>query len=435
MKSDGTPDAINTKTVRVLQFSKTSHNTGCTDVEGFSDVPAAKTMIPDSGASETPELETDQTPADDAEPYETETIIPKMLYQPVLQNPEPVRREASGPDRLIIHNSSNIPKIRRNVGALVYCFPTLFYYGCGGYEDEREVHMTPLEWVNRLLELPGSRFGQHYGFIAAAFDVIATEKAYHGQFLSMKVKKEAIRKHGLWTSDDIIECMQYKMTVEECQLRGSRPPPPPDKVKGLLSLIQDIKPGMANMFGSDESRAAARQVCNAFTIRMRDPILFITHSPDCGGTLVIAINTNNMEPFTVAIPNVLPNRSERKQIAAKDAYQSAMYAHRVKQAFIEVFLGWVQTLKGPKREGGALGAVKWFSGAGEPQSMGDIHFHFVVALCGFPPTSAELRNRLGDPGFFDKFTAFVDSIAPPHPPLADPTNACPQAGCAGILQP
>ena len=189
------------------------------------------------------------------------------------------------------------------------------------------------------------------------------------------------------------------------------------------------------MFGSDESRAAARQVCNAFTIRMRDPILFITHSPDCGGTLVIAINTNNMEPFTVAIPNVLPNRSERKQIAAKDAYQSAMYAHRVNQAFIEVFLGWDQTLKGPKREGGALGAVKWFSGAGEPQSMGDIHFHFVVALCGFPPTSAELRNRLGDPAFFDKFTAFVDSIAPPHPPLADPTNSCPQAGCAGILQP
>jgi hypothetical protein len=294
--------------------------------------------------------------------------------------------------------------------------------------------MTPIEWVTRCLELHLGRFSAHYGFLAAAFDIIATEKAYQGQYVSMKVKKDAIRKHGLWTGEDIVECVKYKMLVEQHEKQGCKPPPVPDKVKDMMAIVHDIKPGMANMFGSDESRAAGRQVVFGMAIRISDPLVFITHSPDCGGTLVICINTNSMEPFTVELPNILPNRSERKKIAALDPFQSAMYAHRVNEAFIEYFVGWDTKFHGPKREGGALGVAKWWSGAGEPQSFGDIHFHYVLALHGFPPTGDELRRRLSDPEFLAKFIEFVDSIAPPHPPLADASNACPVAGCSGTLQ-
>jgi hypothetical protein len=428
-RSDDTADAISTKTVRVIQFSNTSHNTGSADIEPFRPE-SSPTGDANGGDGETEDMDATETVT---QPYAKHTIIPKILYQPFLEQTSDA--PDNNGDRLIIHNSSTMPKRRRGLGALVYCFPALFYYGCGGYEEEREVRMTPIEWVTRCLELHLGRFSAHYGFLAAAFDIIATEKAYQGQYVSMKVKKDAIRKHGLWTGEDIVECVKYKILVEQHEKQGCKPPPVPDKVKDMMAIVHDIKPGMSNMFGSDESRAAGRQVCFGMAIRICDPLVFITHSPDCGGTLVICINTNSMEPFTVELPNILPNRSERKKIAALDPFQSAMYAHRVNQAFIEYFVGWDTKFHGPKREGGALGVAKWWSGAGEPQSFGDIHFHYVLALHGFPPTGDELRRRLSDPEFLAKFIEFVDSIAPPHPPLADASNACPVAGCAGTLQP
>ncbi len=179
-RSDDTPDAISNKTVRVIQFSKTSHNTGSADVEPFQ-----PESVSAGGSANDDVVETEETSPElePAQPYEKHTIIPKILYQPFLEQTSDAA-DNNG-DRLIIHNSSTMPKRRRGLGALVYCFPALFYYGCGGYEEEREVRMTPIEWVTRCLELHLGRFSAHYGFLAAAFDIIATEKAYQGQYVSM----------------------------------------------------------------------------------------------------------------------------------------------------------------------------------------------------------------------------------------------------------
>jgi hypothetical protein len=123
-RSDDTADAISNKTIRVIQFSKTSHNTGSADVEPFQPE-ASPSGDAHGGDGETED--TDPT-VSEPQPYENHTIIPKILYQPFLEHTSDAA-DNNG-DRLIIHNSSTMPNRRRGLGALGYCFPALFYDGC-----------------------------------------------------------------------------------------------------------------------------------------------------------------------------------------------------------------------------------------------------------------------------------------------------------------
>lgn len=189
---------------------------------------------------------------------------------------------------------------------------------------------------------------------------------------------------------------------------------------------------MAAMIGSDESRGAARHVAFGFQRRWGLPVVFITTSPDTSSNIIISINSwkvgtpslkapESTERRSNNLPRVdcnddveasiecenlfsfkIPNKTERKETAQENAYLSALYAKDVFDVFIEEFLGWDTKHSVPKKGGGALGVVRWYAGSAEAQKSGDVHFHLLVALYGFPRATEIMKEMLKSVDFRDK---------------------------------
>ena len=370
-----------------------------------------------------------------------------MIFQPVLASASTHTVHAPRQQPItdvIAFNSSTLPK-KRGLASLVYAYPTIFPYGCGGYDEPRDVRMTDVQWTLRVLRMhgiQGSRNSQHYGLLPAAFDMIATAKAYQSQFVSMRVNEAAITNFGLWNKDDIIECLRYSEQVEARSRRGLLPHAAPANIRGLLGMVNMVKPGMSAMYGSDASRSSARQVAFGFTIRMSNPHVMVTHSPDPYGNYILSINTSNMRDpthvdYTINLNDILPSRRSRKKHANSDPFQCAIYAKAINDAFIEHFLGWSIKFKGPKKEGGVFGLIRWFHESAETQTDGTLHFHLIASVYGLPRTSEQMTAALNDPLFAQRFAEYIDAITPPTPYLADACthlNACPVEGCVGTLE-
>lgn len=258
-------------------------------------------------------------------------------------------------------------------------------------------------------------------------------------------------------------------------LSDTKIPAAPPEIKKLMDLSYGIRPGMAAVMGSDESRGSARKVAFGFAERWSIYHLFITFSPDTSSTYVISINSWKVKPedCETLFSFRVPNKSMRKATAAENAYLSGSFAYDLLQVFIEEFLGWDQKMSAPKRGGGAVGVVRQFAGGAESKQSGDVHFHMVVSVRGFPKTtekihelfkSAEFRKRYlsyvdmsssylfsGNEYKLDlkipcRVAAFIDSFNSPLPP--EPLvpeidsdgnrdrggNGCPKRGCDGVLR-
>ena len=112
----------------------------------------------------------------------------------------------------LVHNS-NTYAARKTFGNFVYCFPFLFPYGRGGYEEERSVRMSEQSWFMRCLRVHGGAFQTHYGFIAMGFDFISTSLAYNAQYIAMKFSKRAV-EFGLLNKDTVRLCVKYQKDIE-----------------------------------------------------------------------------------------------------------------------------------------------------------------------------------------------------------------------------
>ena len=345
-RSDDSTHRVSPSLIRLLQFGISSYNHGTADeaYQGASIAASTGSSRDNHLTNTSSESEFASTTArgtthghredDSLSDYTSfeENTRTHMIFQPVLTSTDTVhaRRQQSITD-VIAFNSSTLPK-KRGLASLVYAYPTIFPYGCGGHDEPRDVRMTAVQWTLRVLRMhgiQGSRNSQHYGFLPAAFDMIATAKAYQSQFVSMRVNQAAITNFGLWNKDDIIECLSYSEQVEARLRRGLLPHAVPAKIRSLLGMVNMVKPGMSAMYGSDASRSSARQVAFGFTIRMSNPHFMATHSPDPYGNYILSINTSNMSDpthvdYTISLNDILPSRRSRKKHANSDPFQCAI---------------------------------------------------------------------------------------------------------------
>ena len=272
----------------------------------------------------------------------------------------------------------------------------------------------------------------------ATFDCISTHKAMQSQFISMIVRKPFMDKIEKYTKDDVNACFQYQKLCEKNESLGkSKPINVDEKTKSLLDIIKHIKPGMRAMNCSDESRGRVRNLAFALSKRLGNFNVFATLSPDTAGTYTIGINTFNITETgcKLQLPNILPNRAQRKRFAASDPFQSALYAKRLNEVFIDVILGWDQILKGPKKEGGLFGLIRGYIYGAETQQSGDVHFHYVISIVGFPKTSIQMTELLKSPEFSKKLMNYIEKVISIHVPFMpeNETNSCPQPSCNGLL--
>lgn len=166
----------------------------------------------------------------------------------------------------------------------------------------------------------------------------------------------------------------------------------------MINLKQGIKSGLNAVHGSDESRGKARHLAFGLQRRLAVANFFVTISPATDSTYVISINSGTLkEEDVITINFLLPNRTELRCVANQNPYQMAVYAKRVFDVFIQHFLGWDFEFRRPRKEGGALGYLRWLMGSAESQMCTDNHGHFVGAIYGFPRTSKQLTQDLLSP--------------------------------------
>jgi hypothetical protein len=161
-------------------------------------------------------------------------------------------------------------------------------------------------------------------------------------------------------------------------------------------------------------------------------------SPDSAGTYNIAIKSGGLVKRVVDEANVvlLPNRAERKAIAAAFPVECVRYFMRVMNTVIDVLLGWNQKACAPRRRGGIFGIVRAFGAAVETQRAGDLHAHFAVWLHGFPTTSAELVELLDSKtNFQERLVALADRVLTTKPPCIHEENKCPRCNAESSLEP
>ncbi|KAI9327432.1 hypothetical protein BDR26DRAFT_901351 [Obelidium mucronatum] len=282
-------------------------------------------------------------------------------------------------------------------------FPTLLPFGEGGPACHRVRHLSVNRWIKRCLKLHGGIFGRHWGFTAIAYDYTALEQSFSQQYLTMRVRASAI-SDGKWTKEDIQKCYNHSRQMDECLKRGVTLPEAPPEVKQLMDIKKAILPELRAFVGSDKSRQAGLHTAFGLQRRLGVANIFATISPATSRSWAVAINCDLVNgehcqlKFLVgdgklALPGtdgiILPNNNARTSAASSNSYECADYARRVLNVFLEDFIGWDFKFRAPVRGGGCLGIPRFVTTSAETQKQGDIHFHMVISLHGFPRTSAE----------------------------------------------
>lgn len=182
-----------------------------------------------------------------------------------------------------------------------------------------------------------------------------------------------------------------------------------------------------SFYGSNLSRTRARHDIFGFLCDLELSSSFFTVSPNSAGTFIIAEKSGKLSRDAVIEANwmLLPNRGERKAIAASHPMECARYFERIVNVVIRDILGWNQKMHRPKRGGGIFGVVRAFGAAAETQQAGALHVHFVVWPHGIHTTSTAAQNAMEtNPSFRSRIVDFANTIATTLVPCVQKENIC-----------
>jgi len=133
---------------------------------------------------------------------------------------------------------------------------------------------------------------------------------------------------------------------------------------------------------------------------------------------------------------LVPNRAERKFIAATHPVECARYVLRVMNTVFEVLLGWDLKAQAPKRGGGIFSVIRVFGAAAETQVAGDLHAHIAVWLHGFPTTTSGYEEAIeSNSTFRNRVIELVDQVLCTKPPCIHDELHCPNCSVGKSLIP
>lgn len=139
-------------------------------------------------------------------------------------------------------------------------------------------------------------------------------------------------------------------------------------------------PAKHHFLGSNQARALARHDLFGYISHFGALQVFFTISPYFAGTYIISVNTGILDEDKLILANsfLLPNRNERRLIAANNPMQCALYFDRVIEITIGIILAWDTICGRPKRQGGIFGITRAF--AAWQTCMRTSLFSFMVFL-------------------------------------------------------
>ncbi|KAJ7475396.1 hypothetical protein B0H11DRAFT_1917799 [Mycena galericulata] len=284
-----------------------------------------------------------------------------------------------------------------NPNHMLGAFPTLFPYGKGGFEVERDVDVPYESHARWALQYSDGRFRKDLYFIFQAFGVVQ--------------KREVCRSAGLQVKRSTFIANQVafmklqprdllKASAEETR-RVPFSNPVIRKLRKHLTSLRSRVPG------TDESRISVRSQIWGMNLRFNPPSIWATiNLADTSDPVaqVLAGKDIDMDRF---IATAGPDREARAINVASDPYAAAEFFHYMVRVLLEEAFGIKIQKKGKfDRRPGIVGLVNGYIGTVEAQGRGTLHLHILFWLAG-SPSSAAMQAALQAETFREKIIAFI----------------------------
>ena len=301
-----------------------------------------------------------------------------------------------------------------NVNLFPMLYPTLFPYGCGGFEDhERCKRISLKEHVKYLFSLKDRRFQKHYSFLFVVFNILQRRALL--LHASLKVRKSYFsrfaREFSNVSSDAISNILQR---LE----KGERLVAQTDGERRVLRLMKEVNLVTSKVPGSSASRVAMRNEIRALTMSHGMPSFYITINPaDTHNPIVKFLSEGNID-IDKMLESDVPNFWEQSLLLSSNPAIGAKFFNIYLKAFIRAILGCSDAEV--NLDGGILGMVKAHYGCVEAQGRGSLHCHMLIWIEGALNPN-EIRERvMKDPTWGQKLLEYLDDTITNIVP-ADPT--------------
>ena len=280
---------------------------------------------------------------------------------------------------------------------LLGTFPTLFPFGLGGFETERQVNVSYEAHVRWALQYEDRRFRTDLHFPFQVFGVCQKRQVCRASILQMK-RGSYLRHQNLLSTikaNDLIK-------ASEEETRGV-----PFSNPAVRTLRNQLKAVKTRVQGSDESRISIRGKIWGTNLLHNPPSVWVTINPADTQDPIAQVMAGADIDLDNFCNTAGPDNTERATNIAADPYASAHFFHFMIKTILEVIFGISRRRNGMfERKEGVFGTIKSYIGTVEAQGRGSLHLHLLLWLEG-APTARELKLALTNDTFREKIKRFI----------------------------
>ena len=263
-----------------------------------------------------------------------------------------------------------------NVNLFPMIYPTLFPYGCGGFEDRtRSVPMSLKEHVKTLFSWHDKRFQTHYSFLFTAFNILQRRALLLGS--SLKVKKASFSQFAKRFSSVSSEAVGHVLERIE---KGEGVTARTDDEQKVLRLMKEVNLVTAKVPGSSSARVAMRNEIRALTMTHGMPSFYITINPADTHNPIVKFLAGADIDVDKMLQDQVPNYWEQSILLSSNPAVGATFFNKYLKAFVRTVLGCNEA--NVNEDGGILGVVKAHYGCVEAQGRGSLHCHMLIWIEG-----------------------------------------------------
>lgn len=270
---------------------------------------------------------------------------------------------------------------RRNPLAAAY--PTLFPYGVGGIEADRETDVGIAEHVKWALQYYDRRFRTHHSFPFVTIGIIQRREIMRSARLQMQ-KHSFLRDANTLstiTNEDVRKALKELDTNPNQPVSDSR-----------IRLLNKLVFGCgAKVMGSNESRTQYRQDIWSTSVYKRPQNIWFTVNPADGHDPMVQLFAGeqiDMDRFNKLSG---PDAHKRARNVAYDPYAAAKYFNYVVKLILEKLFGIRSANGRVTTEMGLLGRLSAYFGVVEAQGRGTLHLHMFLWLEDSPSSDEMLE--------------------------------------------
>lgn len=317
------------------------------------------------------------------------------------------------------HGSNPINEFA-NTGLFPSLYPTLYPYGCGGFEDRTRGKLISMkDHTKYLLSLHDKRFQTHNSFLFTVFNILQRRALLLG--CSLKVKRASFnlfaKSFSTVSSEaigDVLERIEKGGTVTACSKEERR----------VLRLMKEVNLVTAKVPGSSASRVNMRNEIRALTMTHGMPSFYITINPaDTHNPIVKFLSGENIDIDSM-LEGDIPKYWEQSVLISSNPTIGAKFFNTYLKAFIRTVLGFAASESDV--EEGILGVVKAHYGCVEAQGRGSLHCHMLVWIEGALNPNEIREKVLKDAGWGKTLLDYLDDTITnviPEDPIPDVTTA------------